>query len=667
MAGDLRQPAGPPSPVRVRRPELIRPADDRRAFTTREAQRRLEQKERPHWALIAYAVFLIAVLLIFSIAYATYAFSRYRGEILPGVHVDQLSLSGLTENQAKNLLDGAALTVYNNPVRLVHGTQAWSPRAEYIGYKIFTKATVKEAEKVGRQESFLEQLIDRLPIHPDHSVPLVYAIDDNILRGYIQHWMVHPLTNPAVSANLQIKQNRVLLMPSKPGTLLDIGRTVQGVHDALGALTTQTVRIQVNHVLPAITDADAIRVRNRVENFLTNPPVMAVGRRVITTSRADFAPMLRFQPRIGKQRADIVMIVNPDAVRSYVARLASTIDRPAQNAQLDYEAGKVIVLSPRKTGRTLDQTDAFQKLLGVITNLKAHARLRLKVQVTQPPIDLSSPASLGIDTVLGVGETSFQGAPPGRRSDITDIASRLNKVLLQPGQEISFNTLVGPDWSSKVYVEEERNVNDRLVPGRGGALQQVATTFFRALFASGLQLEERHAHVHRFGWYEPPVGLDAVVSPADNDDLRFRNNTGKYLFVKTRIEPVRRELWIYIYGPKLGWKVSVDPLGKIIKQYAHGPDIIKQDPTLNPGDVRHTAWAHNGADTLDERTIEYPNGSVRTERVYSHYQPWRAVILEGSTKATPTPTPEASTSTKATPTPTASSTPQPTPTATYDH
>jgi vancomycin resistance protein YoaR len=362
------------------------------------------------------------------------------------------------------------------------------------------------------------------------------------------------------------------------------------------------------------------------------------------------------------------MVVNPDSVRSYVTQLASTVDRPAQNARLDYQAGKVLVLSPRKTGRTLDQADALQQLVGVIKGLTAHARLRFKVQVTQPPIDVTNPASLGIDTLLGAEHTSFQGAPPSRLSDITNIASRVNKILLPPNQDISFTTLVGPNWSSNTFIESERDVNGRLVPGGGGAMQQVATTFFRALYASGLQLEERHAHVHRFGWYEPPIGLDAVVSPATNEDLRFRNNTGKYLFVKTRIEPVRRELWIYLYGPKLGWKVSVDPLGKIVKKYPHGPDIVKQDSSLTPGEIRQTAWAHDGADAVEERTIEYPNGSVRTDQVTTHYQPWQSIILEGSVPTpTPTPTSKSKKSANGTPTPGTATPSEPSPTPTFNH
>jgi len=122
------------SPERVRRTEIIRPADDRKLFPQREAQRRLQQKER-RWAPLAYAVFLVATLSIFLLAYTTYAFSKYRGEILPGVYVDQTPLGGLTATQAKTLIANRLVIKYNNPVILQYNALQWQPKAQQLGLK----------------------------------------------------------------------------------------------------------------------------------------------------------------------------------------------------------------------------------------------------------------------------------------------------------------------------------------------------------------------------------------------------------------------------------------------------------------------------------------------------------------------------------------------------
>jgi vancomycin resistance protein YoaR len=285
-------------------------------------------------------------------------------------------------------------------------------------------------------------------------------------------------------------------------------------------------------------------------------------------------------------------------------------------------------------GRALNQTSATARLLGVVVNLRPNAHPKLTFSVTRPSIDPQNPASYGINTWLGTGDTGFYGAGTARSNEIEKIASRLNDVLLPPNQSISFNTLVGPAWPAKDYVDHEVEKGGQLVPGSGGAMQQVATTFLRALWVSGLKLQERHSHVYRLGWYEPQIGLDALVLP-NSKDVRFLNNSGQYLLLQTRFEPIRQELYIDVYGPRLKWKVKIDS-GSVVKTIPHLPDLIIQDPNLASGQTKQVEWAHDGADTIIQRTITYPNGDVKVNQIVSRYQAWRAVIRIGGTPPTPT-------------------------------
>jgi vancomycin resistance protein YoaR len=244
---------------------------------------------------------------------------------------------------------------------------------------------------------------------------------------------------------------------------------------------------------------------------------------------------------------------------------------------------------------------------------------------------------------------------------VAAIANTLDGDLLPPSQDISFSTLAGTGWDPRVYQDDETERGGQTVPAGRGAMQQVATTFLRALYGAGLKLKEWHPHTHRLSWYEPPVGLDAVVSPDRSWDLVFTNDTGHYLLIKTRVEPVKQQVFIYLYGPRLGWKVSVDN-GKITKIYPHGPKIVRQDTSLPPGQLRQIQWAHDGADVVVQRTITYRNGKVVTDQLHTHYKPWQAIVLIGSAPPTPTPTPSPTPtkkSARSTPGPTATPTPAP--------
>jgi vancomycin resistance protein YoaR len=651
--------------VHARRDDIIRPPEARRYFPVREAQRHLQRKER-RWAPVLYAVFLVGAFAIFCGAYTSYAFSKYRNEILPGVRVDTVQLSGMSSQQATIAIYNQLGAMYYKPVRLVYKTEwTWQPRKEEIGISYLVASTVKAAMLVGRHESFPEQLLDRMPFHPSHSVPLLYQLDQTKLAAYLKDKVAPKVRRPLINAALNVQNDHVVLLPSRPGVRMDLRNTENAVTSGLGYLTRQTRTVSVDHTVPIVNDVAATAVRDRVERFLSRTPTIRIGKLVIATRRSDFAPMISFQDVINPHAPAIKMVVDSGKVHSYIAQLASRVDRQAANARMRFTGGHVQVISPRVTGRTLDQTAAYTALIKVIRNLRPGKHLAFTVTTIQPSIDLSNPASLGISRLLSTGRTSFAGAGDTRLNDISAIAQQLNGRLLPPGQDISFNLLVGSGWDPRVYLDQETSSGGQVVPGSGGAMQQVATTFLRALYGAGLKLEERHAHTHRLSWYEPPVGYDAVVAPDRNWDLRFMNNTGKYLLLETRVEPIRQELYIYVFGPRLGWSVAVDKFGKVTKTVPHGRTVTKVDPTLAAGEQKQTQFAHDGATTDVQRTITYPNGKVTVDDITTVYEPWDAVILVGAqtpqgSQSQPKTTPKK----KPTPIPTEGSLPVPTPSPT---
>jgi vancomycin resistance protein YoaR len=676
MARSAQEPSPAESPERVRREELIRTATRRRDFPRREAQRRLQQKEA-RWAPIAYGVFLAAVALIFSVTYTTYAFSKYRGVILPAVFVDKTSLSGMTSSQAYKEIDAKLAAIYGVPLRLQFRNHTWDPTRQQIGLQYDIQGTVNEAQAIGRNGPFLSNLIDRLPIHPSHDVPLLYKLNEGRLGAYLNQVVAPVVFHKSANAGLGISHAtwHVVLYHSHAGTQLDVANSEQVAHDAFGSLSKQVKTLQVVQVPPVVTDADARQVQSRVEAFLAHPPVMQIGKRVFVGSRYSFAQMIHFSTKLGNRKAAIQMSVDSNAIHAYVAWLAYLVDRKPLNARLDFSAGQVTQTTARRTGRTLVQDTAYSKILVAVTTLKSTARLRLPILSTQPPFDQTNPASLGITTLLATGSTSFKGASKARTDAVSTIAGTLNNVVVTPNEDVSFNQLVQTPngWSDQAYADNEAGSAGQPVPGDGGAMQQVATTFLRALYKSGLQLTERHAHRFRLPWYEPPYGFDALVNPARSWDLVFHNNTGKYLILQTRVEPIRQELFIYVFGPKLGWKVAVDSFGRLTNVVKHGPPVERVDQSLTPQERKQVAWASDGGTTVLQRTITFPNGNVKVDEIDTVYDPRAAVMAIGPAAATATPiptitpTPNANGKAKGTPGPSVTTTPQVGPSPTFSH
>jgi vancomycin resistance protein YoaR len=636
MARTIHEPPEGRPTSRFRYPELVRPDERRHTFHEREAQRYLRRKES-RWAPIAYAIFLAALLSILSVAYTSYAFSKYRGEVLPGVYVDHVPLSGLSQHQAALVCTDHSSSNFFHPLRLTYNALSWVPKPNLIGLAYGCNETAALAMDVGRKGSFFSQLLDRLPLHPSHEVPLVFKVDDHKLLAYVENVPAGTLSFAPLNASLRWQNNRVVLTKSVPGRRLDVQATVSAIHSALGYLTQQTVQLPVNHPQPAIRDSGAQSDLNRVNAFLDNPPVIAVAKHVFVMHRSDFSGILSFvdKPKAG----NIQMTVDSPKVAAYVDNLATTqINRFPHEARINFFGGHVTVVRKARNGRQLDVNAATTSLLNAIKTLKPHARLRWSVAVTTPPVNLGNPADLGISSLLGEGRTTFVGASTVRGGDIQQIASYIDKTLIRPNQDISFNTIVGGGpWTDRMYADQMQEVGGRIVPGDGGGMQQMATTFLRALYNAGLTLTEIHHHTYRLPWYEPPFGLEGVVSPARSWDLTFHNNTGKYLILQTRYEPVQQAVYVYLYGPKLGWSVTVDG-GKVRSDVPPPPKKVYGDPTLAPDAIKHVAYPLDGGSTVVQRLVTKPNGAVTSDTLETTYQPRQAIDAVGSNASEPTAT-----------------------------
>src|SRR5919204_410633 len=88
-----------------------------------------------------------ATLLVIVGAFVHFA---YQGRVLPGVHAGVLELGGLTEAEAKGVLDVAANPLLSAPAVFAYGAREWRPTANEMGLGVDTAAMAREAAQAGR-------------------------------------------------------------------------------------------------------------------------------------------------------------------------------------------------------------------------------------------------------------------------------------------------------------------------------------------------------------------------------------------------------------------------------------------------------------------------------------------------------------------------------------
>ena len=123
-------------------------------------------------------------------------------------------------------------------------------------------------------------------------------------------------------------------------------------------------------------------------------------------------------------------------------------------------------------------------------------------------------------TLISTYTTSFD-AKQSRAVNIALAASRLNGMVLRPGQNFSFSDAIGARTAENGYVMAPTFVNKQVVPGRGGGICQVSSTMYAAMLQGGIKATQRHPHSMPVSYI--PEGMDATIS-AGTKDLTFTND-----------------------------------------------------------------------------------------------------------------------------------------------
>lgn len=235
--------------------------------------------------------------------------------------------------------------------------------------------------------------------------------------------------------------------------------------------------------------------------------------------------------------------INNEKALAALRDLKSHHDRAPTDAFLNLEGRKVV---PDAPGEGID-------LYGSLPRLEAAARSgAVAVELRSVPVPATvTVASLGIDDishVLGTFTTKFSVADKERNFNLKLAASKINGYVMKPGEEFSFNGVVGERSEKEGYKVAHVITAGEMVDGLAGGLCQISTTLFGASFFAGLEIVKTITH-SRPSVYTP-LGFDAtVVWP--NVDLKLANSYDFPITVHYRV--AGGEATVEILGKKRPW------------------------------------------------------------------------------------------------------------------
>jgi len=523
---------------------------------------------------IGLSVFIAVVLLFFVFTVVrTLSYDR----VFDGIYVNEVSVSHMTREELQEYIDERFGKPLGEITIDVHaGQNKWQLNAKELEIQFDKEAIVDSIYNVGRGGNVFKRLSDINLVKSENLYLNPFADAENKLVTYNETAIEQLADKIVKDAAAEVVQHQVRIE----------GDSVSIVAGTNGYTFEKTA--VKNAILESI---------NRLES-----------------NSLDIT-----------QAATVVKPNNID-VESYI----SQINKAPVNASFSKNGNKELVVSPSEYGFSVDRA----ALEAVAAKLEENPGKSFEVAVTKikPEINASDLKIDQFNEVLGEASTNYStGSSNANRNTNLEIATNfLNGIILLPGEQFSFNQLLGDTTAAKGYKPAAGYSAQGVVPTYGGGVCQVSTTLYNAVINSvALSVKERWNHSYTVDYV--PRGLDCMINYNTND-FKFVNNS-KY--------PIK------IVGTcskgKLSYKITGVNENKTIT-YKFESKTISTTPftTSITTDPAKKQGGKNGGRYSVTR-VTYQNGvEIKREDNWttSNYKPLVRIVYEAPVVDQPVPDPE---------------------------
>lgn len=292
-----------------------------------------------------------------------------------------------------------------------------------------------------------------------------------------------------------------------------------------------------------------------------------------------------------------------------------------QNARLEIDRQKGLVVVPSRIGKTIDKSLTISKLPQRWQDVRQTIKIPIMVKDQRPLVNEEELNNMG---QLSEFSTWYKTAEVDRSYNLSKAAAAINASVVAPGGVFSFNRTVGQRLAEYGYRDAMVIVNGKFEPGLGGGVCQVSSTLYNACLLAGLSIAERHNHALSVSYV--PLGQDATVSYG-TQDFRFKNNTGYPLYIRSIA--AAGKLTTNIYG-HLAFKQRIK-ITNVVDQVIDFQTIQQVDETLPPGTEKVENKGMPGYVVRSFRTFYDINGNVirKEQLARDTYKPLNKLVSVG--------------------------------------
>ena len=247
---------------------------------------------------------------------------------------------------------------------------------------------------------------------------------------------------------------------------------------------------------------------------------------------------------------------------------------------------KTFTITKEQKGYVLDVDGAIQGVKDLFDSKKYSGMVKVPTVLKAPDVTEEM-----LNEQFGlVSEFSTKcSSNTNRNNNISQACKYISGTILQPGEQFSFNKVVGVRTYDRGFREATVILGGQYEQGLGGGICQVSSTLYNAVAKADLKVVERNNHA----WPSDYVltGCDATVDyPAL--DFKFENNTDFQVIVVMWFKD--NTVYAEIYGKKLPDGQYIKLESNIISTSSAGPNEYVEDKEMPVGQQKTIRAAHQG-------------------------------------------------------------------------
>ena len=577
------------------------------------------------WVLVSLALLAVLAALI------GLAFAGSSARIAEGVAVAGVDVGGLTQDEARRLLERRFDRVERVPVVFTAGGERFPIKATTLGveadWATAIESAAREGEGFGPVRGFkrLQTRFFGSEIAPP--VQVYEAALEFKLAG-----LARAIDQRHVEAKLVRRGLEIEVVAGQPGRRLDADLAAPRIVRALARLERgQPIALPVRLDPVVVTAAELAPAAAQARTALSAPVRLEYEGTRWKLPRWRIAELLTL-PVAGETD---VAIAGPGA-EAWFGRLRKTVGREPVDATFR-AVGDGVEIVPAKDGLDVDVPATAKALLAAAVS-PTERTATLAVRTAEAERTTAEVQAMGIERRLSSYTTLYAGTAD-RITNLQLAVSLINGALVAPGGTFSFNERVGERTIERGFRPAPVIIKDEYDEDVGGGVSQVATTVFNAAWEAGLEITERNPHSLYISRYQ--LGRDATVNYPDLD-LKFVNDTPKWIFLGGSSGGAGITISVYGGGPERRVESGAGTMR------VTGPAPIKRvkDPTLEKGKTEIEEEGSPARATSVTRTVYDDQGNVLHDETWNtSYRGEYRVIRVGTKpkppKAQPKPKPPA--------------------------